>query len=46
MVELEIEILSTQCSNPALFELVTMLTLTYLKVSLSSEKDDPGSARI
>ena len=46
MVKLEIEILSTQCSNPVLFELLTMLTLTYLEMSLSSEKDDPGSARI
>ena len=39
-------LLSTLDGSECIYELVTMLTLTYSDVSLSSEKEHPGSAKI
>ena len=38
MVELETEILWTRCSTPALFDLVTVLTLNILRYPLAERK--------
>ena len=46
VVELENVILCARCSNPILFTLVSVFTLTYLGVFLRSEKERPGLAQI